>query len=83
MVDTLINWAVKNLDNYEPSLIIKLTDTVFELDPINEEAMELKCKSLSKLGKHSLAKKAYDAFVKEYELLYGEKYKLAFNEVIK
>ena len=81
-VDTLINWATSNTDKYKPAEMIPLADAVFKFDPINEEAMELKCKSLVKLGKHSLAKSTYDSFFKEYELLYGEKFQKSFTEVI-
>jgi len=37
---------------------------------------------LIKQGKHSLAKSAYSKFINEYELLYGEKYGLSFNQLI-
>lgn len=81
-VDTLIKWAMDNVEKSDPSFIIPITDAVFEFDSINEEAVELKCRSLVKLGKHSLAKSTYDNFVKDYKILYDEDYSTSFNELI-
>jgi hypothetical protein len=51
-------------------------------DMVSEEAMLLQCSTLVKLGKHSLAKKAYEKFAKEYKLLYGEEYDQSFISII-
>lgn len=81
-VDTLVKWAMDNVEKSDPSFIIPITDAVFEFDSINEEAVELKCRSLVKLGKHSLAKTTYDNFVKDYKILYEEDYHTSFNALI-
>lgn len=82
IIDTLIDFADNHKDSLEPSLIIHIADTVFFFDPLNEEAMVLKCKTLSKLGKHSLAKNTYLKFTKEYLTLYNEDYSRDFNEIV-
>ncbi len=81
-VDKLINWATENSENSDPASIIPLADAILDFDPIDEVAIELKCKSLVKLGKHSLAKNTFDAFAKEYNQLYGEDFKKTFKTLI-
>ena len=81
-IDTFVNWAMENMADCKPAFIIDIADAIFEFDAVNEEAMELKCRSLVKLGKHSLAKSTYDQFIKEYKILYDEDYGTSFNELI-
>ena len=63
-------------------LLIEIANGIFFFDPANEEALHIKCKTLNLLGRHSLAKSAYDKFLKDYYHMYGENYKLSFNDVI-
>jgi len=81
-VDKLIEWASKHQEVSEPASSIPLADAVFEFDPVNEEAVEIKCKALVKLGKHSLAKRTYDHFIDEYKILYDEDYPVSFHEML-
>jgi len=81
-VDKLINWATENFENSDPASIIPLADAILDFDPIDEVAIELKCKSLVKLGKHSMAKSTFDAYAKDYRKLYGEDYKESFKTLI-
>lgn len=79
ITDKLIVFA-KNLSISEhPQMLIRLADTMFCFDPVNEEAMILKCKALTFLGKHAIAKTVYDHFSREYEQLYGEKFQKRFS----
>jgi two-component SAPR family response regulator len=64
-------------------LIIKAATTLSIFDPVNEEAMRLKCKAYISLGHHSMANDTYARFVKDYKALYGEAYKISFNQTIK
>lgn len=82
MVDTLIAYAESLDPKKESSLIIQITNSVFNFDSVNEEAMVLKCRTQSILGKHSLCRKTYENFCKEYELIYGESFKRPFRSVI-
>lgn len=79
IIDKLAEF-IKNSDS-EPDFILQLTNCMFMFDMVSEEAMILQCSTLVKLGKHSLAKKAYEKFVKEYKLLYGEEYDKSFNSI--
>jgi DNA-binding SARP family transcriptional activator len=80
LVDTLIGFA-SMIDRGEERLVIELSDTVLLFDPLNEEALQLKCKALVQTGKHSLASATYTRFAKEYEQLYGIPYQKHFHDV--
>lgn len=82
IIDAYLNYAgsVKLAD--EPEFLIELAGYVFHFDPVNEEAMTLKCRCLVHLGKHSQAKNTYENFCKEYKLLYNDAYGKRFNEVL-
>lgn len=62
--------------------IIEIADRIFVFDKVDETAMEMKCKALVVLGKHSLALKCYEHFEKEYQLLYAEKFNKSFKQII-
>ncbi|RFS26963.1 galactose oxidase [Chitinophaga silvatica] len=64
----------------DPELLIEIADSIFLFDPVNEEALRMKCSSLVGLGRHSLAKAAFNKFAKEYNHMYGEEFPHAFNE---
>lgn len=64
----------------DPELLIEIADSIFLFDPVNEEALRMKCSSLVALGRHSLAKAAFNKFAKEYQHMYGEDFPHTFNE---
>jgi two-component SAPR family response regulator len=80
IIDKLAEF-IRNSDS-DPDFILQLTNCMFMFDMVSEEAMTLQCSTLVKLGKHSLAKKAYEKFLKEYKLLYGEDYDKSFISII-
>ena len=68
--------------NQNPELMIQITNGVLDFDSVNEEAIILKCKSLALLGRHTLAKSAFEKFVKEYMLIYGEDFDKSFRAIM-
>ncbi|TDX02064.1 Kelch repeat-containing protein [Dinghuibacter silviterrae] len=80
VIDTLLHFVKHG--NPDPDFLLEITDSIFFFDPVNEDAMILKCKTLVQLGKHSLAKQAYTSFVKEYQQLYGENFKKDFQSIL-
>ncbi len=82
IVDTLLAFMAGNSANVSPNLIIQMADAITLLDMANENAMEMKCKALVSLGKHSLANEIYLKFVKEYKILYNIDYKHDFKSII-
>ncbi|MDG3581049.1 hypothetical protein [Galbibacter pacificus] len=67
----------------DPNLLNAIADCILKYDPLNEEAITLKCKSLYKIGKKGLAKQCYDIFRKEYEALLGTEFTKSFSNIIK
>lgn len=67
---------------HNPEFLIQIANFVFNFDQVSEEAMIIKCRALSSLGKHSLAKKAFEVFIKDYRLIYNEDFNKTFNEII-
>jgi DNA-binding SARP family transcriptional activator len=82
IIDIYLNYAhtLKMAD--DPEFLIRLANAIFYVDPINEDAMAVKCRALSYLGKHSLAKATFITFKKEYLELYGEEFKKDFQAVL-
>ena len=82
IVDTLVDFGENFTIEEEPDFMINLADSIFNFDSINEEAMFFKCKAQYIMGKHSLAESTFKKFVKEYEVLYGQKYQHSFVKVL-
>ena len=64
----------KNTFYNQQDIQLKISDCILKIDPINEEALSIKCRSLYKMGKKGLAKAAFDNFAKEYKTLLGDTY---------
>lgn len=83
MIDSLVDFGLSYDIKQDPDFILNLANTVFKFDLMNEEAMILKCKALIAEGKHSMAKKCYSEFVKNYSTLYDSDFDKSFTDVIK
>jgi len=66
----------------DAELLLEVVAGIFLFDPINEEALRVKCRSLSMLGRHSMAKAAFEKFTREYHQMYGEEFQQSFQEII-
>ncbi|RZF58707.1 galactose oxidase [Sphingobacterium corticibacterium] len=82
VIDTYLHYMSTLQISEDPEFIISLANYIFYFDPVNEEAMVLKCKALVYLGKHSLAKTTFDNFSKEYKAIYDEDFYKNFNEIL-
>ena len=82
IIDSYIQFANSIPIAEDPEFLIKLANDIFYFDPANEEAMIIKCKALSHIGKHSLAKNTFENFNKEYKVIYGEPFGRDFNSII-
>lgn len=61
---------------------IKVAGTIFIHDPLNEDALAVKCRILYKSGKTGLAKYTYDTFCKEYKASLGMNFNTDFKQLI-
>jgi len=66
----------------KPDLTYELANSVRKFDTLNETALSLQIKSQIILGNHSLAKKCFDAFQKEYKTLYDVDFTKKFQDFI-
>ena len=64
-------------------IYIEMANALFVHDPLNEDALKIKCKVLVKMGKNGLAKNTYTTFIKEYAVLFGTEYKYSFDQIVK
>lgn len=65
----------------DAEFLIEIANGIFVFDPVNEEALRVKCRSLGLLGRHSMAKALFTKFAKEYYHMYGEEFQGSFHEV--
>ncbi|MDR1764307.1 MAG: hypothetical protein LBR64_10240 [Dysgonamonadaceae bacterium] len=76
IIDSLMsvvgNEACEFYDN--PAIQLKIADALLKIDSIHEEATEIKCRALVKMGKKGLAKTQFENFKREYKNLLGEAY---------
>lgn len=75
-----LDYLSKNQKNL--NLLELIANTILKYDPLNEEAIIIKCKSLYDMGKKGLAKQSYDDFCKEYLSLLDAKFNVAFKDII-
>ncbi len=61
---------------------IVLAGLILKFDAVDEDALQVICKSLIEVGKNGIAKTTFDNFIREYEVLFGEPYKRSFQEVV-
>jgi two-component SAPR family response regulator len=82
IIDSYIQFANSIQVADDAEFLIKLANDIFYFDPVNEEAMILKCKALAHIGKHSLAKNTFENFNKEYKAIYGEAFERDFHSIL-
>jgi DNA-binding SARP family transcriptional activator len=64
------------------AFLLRIADTLFQHDFINEEALKVKCSILYKQGKKGLAKTVYDAFCKDYQSSLGTSFPTSMLNLI-
>ncbi|KQM75247.1 hypothetical protein ASE74_20730 [Pedobacter sp. Leaf216] len=82
IINVLLSRARKPESTINPELTIQLADYILNFDPVNEEAVILKCRALGLAGKHALAKNTFDRFMKDYQSLYGDTFKRTFPSIM-
>lgn len=82
VIDICISFSASVDVEQAPDTLIELAGYIFCFDPVNEEAMRMKCRALAYLGKHTQAKNTYALFCREYRTLYDEDFGKSFAEVL-
>lgn len=80
-ITLLTNLLSRELNNGNDNLALRIADTIFLHDPLNEEALSAKCSILYNRKMKGIAKNVYDKFCKEYNESLGEKYKPSFTDI--
>jgi hypothetical protein len=68
------------INNY--SIFLKIADIISTFDPVNEDAVAVKCRILYQIGKKGPAQKVYNSFIRDYKMLLNEDYKLSLKELL-
>ncbi|MBS1603384.1 MAG: galactose oxidase [Bacteroidetes bacterium] len=82
IIDTYLHFARTVPLKDDPDFLVRLANYISYFDAVNEEAIAIKCKALALMGKHSLAKTAFDTFVRQYKTIYGEDFGKDFQQVV-
>ena len=82
LVDLILKLINQKETIFSDSVYINMANVLFIHDPLNEDALKLKCSVLVKTGKNGLARNTYATFVKEYALLFGTEYKYSFDQIV-
>jgi len=82
IIDKMTAFAQSQKIEEDPGFMVHLAESLFIFDIVNEEAMILKCKALTLMGKHSLASHTFSKFTKDFKTLYNQHYDKSLEEVI-
>jgi two-component SAPR family response regulator len=82
LMDILFELSKKHEVAGNPQLCIDVADAIFIQDSLNEDALQLKCAALVKMGRNKLSEKVYGAFAKEYKLLFGTDFRTSFEQIV-
>lgn len=82
LVDAILKLIRQKDTEISDILMVEMANALFIHDPLNEDALRLKCSALVKMGKNGLARNTYNAFVKEYSVLFATEYKYSFSQII-
>lgn len=82
-IDELLKESSTLDPDVDVEYILEIANIIFHFDPLNEDALQLKCKALYRIGRHSLAKNTHERFAKEFLKIYGEAFSVSFNEIVK
>ena len=83
IIDHITHFIDKEEFITDSELMIQLADAILIFDMMHEDAVSIKCKALTALGKHSLAKEIFAKFSKDYFALYDEPFNRSFTDIIK
>ena len=83
ITDVLLKFLERDEVSANPELEVRIADAILIFDMLHEDGMIIKCKALTKLGKHNLAKEIFNKFAKDYLTLYDEPYDRSFTDIIK
>ncbi len=82
IINTYLHFLQMPEHHNDPEFLIRIASYILNIDPVNEEAMLLKCRSFVALGKHSLAKTTFEVFTRAYKNMYGNNFDKDFQTML-
>ncbi len=82
IIDMLLKFLAKLDIEKDNELVMKLSNRIFETDPVNEQALQFKLNALVKQNNYNTAKFTYDKFCALYQEYYGEAFSQKFDKLI-
>jgi len=82
IIDMLLKFVARLDIVKDHELILKLTNRIFDTDPVNEQALAFKLKTLTKQNNYNTARFIYDKFCTLYLEYYGEAFTQKFDDLI-
>lgn len=82
VIEALLNYVQSASLSGDPEKQITIANVICSFDELNEHALNIKCKSLVLLGRHALAKTAFDQFAAKYKHIYGEDFKEKYSKLV-
>lgn len=66
----------------DSELILQIAQVILIFDDLNDQGLELQIKALVNLGKHGVAKIAFDRFQEKYKSVFDENHEKSFQDLI-
>jgi hypothetical protein len=81
-VELLLNYAALVSIEEEAEFLVIVANAILSIDQVSEEALVLKCKALTYLGKNTMAKNTYEKFCKDFKLLYDADFSRTRSQIL-
>jgi len=82
IIDMLLKFLAKLDIEKDNDLVMKLSNRIFDTDPVNEQALQFKLNALVKQNNYNTAKFTYDKFCALYLECYGEAFPKKFDNLV-
>jgi len=82
LIEVLMKASVQPGITNNLKLLVDLSQVILIHDKIDEEAIQIKCRSLYKLGQKGLSKQCFDRFCADYIQILNEEPKLKYETII-
>ncbi|OFX33833.1 MAG: hypothetical protein A2W90_05265 [Bacteroidetes bacterium GWF2_42_66] len=82
IIDMLLKFLAKLDIEKDNELVMKLSNRIFDTDPVNEQALQFKLNALVKQNNYNTARFTYDKFCALYQEYYGEAFPQKFDALI-
>ena len=79
----LLSWLNRQDELLKRSDVLSVCQLVFEIDPLNEQALQAALNVCKEQKMRGEAQKIYSQFAREYKRMQGKEYPLSMDELLK